>query len=255
MIYLYDGSFPGFLCCLFNSFERRHFDIRLSTREHFQEDIFSQKIAIPTESDKAERVKQGLIKRVGSAAFHDFYKVYLSENPNAIQAIFVIAVRVFKENIDFLKNHADPFIHTFHSTLRQVNRERHRMKAFVRFKEDMQGYYFATIEPDFNVLPLIIRFFKKRYADQPWIIYDIRRNYGASYNLQSITEVRLQAVEATERLPANQEIPLSQHENYYEQLWKSYFHSTNIVERRNMKLHLRHVPKRYWKYLPEKQTD
>ena len=38
-------------------------------------------------------------------------------------------------------------------------------------------------------------------------------------------------------------------------MWKDYFDSTNIKERKNMKLHIRHVPKRYWKYLSEKQPN
>ena len=33
-----------------------------------------------------------------------------------------------------------------------------------------------------------------------------------------------------------------------------YFKSTNIKSRKNMKLHLQHVPKRYWKYLTEKSS-
>ncbi|MGB1209996.1 MAG: DUF4130 domain-containing protein, partial [Lacinutrix venerupis] len=38
----------------------------------------------------------------------------------------------------------------------------------------------------------------------------------------------------------------------FQQLWKDYFKSTNIKSRKNMKLHIQHVPKRYWKYLSEK---
>jgi hypothetical protein len=36
------------------------------------------------------------------------------------------------------------------------------------------------------------------------------------------------------------------------QLWRSYFATFDIRERRNPKLHLRHLPRRYWQYLPEK---
>jgi len=41
----------------------------------------------------------------------------------------------------------------------------------------------------------------------------------------------------------------------FQTLWQDYFKSTNIVSRKNMKLHIRHVPKRYWKYLSEKQPN
>ena len=41
----------------------------------------------------------------------------------------------------------------------------------------------------------------------------------------------------------------------FQKLWQDYFKSTNISSRENMKLHIRHVPKRYWKYLSEKQPN
>ncbi|HCV81945.1 MAG TPA: DNA metabolism protein, partial [Zunongwangia profunda] len=45
---------------------------------------------------------------------------------------------------------------------------------------------------------------------------------------------------------------LHENEISFQKLWKSYFESTNIKSRKNTKLHLQHVPKRYWKYLTEK---
>ena len=35
--------------------------------------------------------------------------------------------------------------------------------------------------------------------------------------------------------------------------WKDYLKSTNIQERQNIKLHVQYLPKRYWRYLNEKQ--
>ncbi len=45
--------------------------------------------------------------------------------------------------------------------------------------------YFAKIEPDFNVLPLIQKHFKDRYADQKWMIFDLKRNFGIIYDLKN----------------------------------------------------------------------
>jgi probable DNA metabolism protein len=41
----------------------------------------------------------------------------------------------------------------------------------------------------------------------------------------------------------------------YQMLWQQYFNSVNIAARKNTRLHLRHMPKRYWKYLPEKRSN
>ena len=47
-------------------------------------------------------------------------------------------------------------------------------------------------------------------------------------------------------------IELDDDEVLYDQLWKDYFRSVNIEARRNMKLHVQYVPRRYWRYMNEK---
>ena len=44
----------------------------------------------------------------------------------------------------------------------------------------------------------------------------------------------------------------NEEEELYQQLWQQYFSSVNIVARKNMKLHIQHMPRRYWRYLVEK---
>ena len=135
---------------------------------------------------------------------------------------------------------------------KQVHREKHRMEAFVRFQKTTDGLYYATVSPDFNVLPLIIRHFEKRYADQRWVIYDTNRRYGAYYDLSQVALVNLEVPPHQRSMPLAPEARDTQ-EDIYQQLWQVYFSSVNIPERKNPKLHLRHMPKRYWKYLSEKQ--
>ena len=47
-------------------------------------------------------------------------------------------------------------------------------------------------------------------------------------------------------------IELDDEEVLYDQLWKDYFRSVNIEARKNAKLHIQYVPKRYWRYMNEK---
>ena len=61
------------------------------------------------------------------------------------------------------------------------------MLAFVRFELLQDEVYFAKIEPDFNVLPLIRKHFKERYfADSKWMIFDLKRHYGIFYDLKEV---------------------------------------------------------------------
>ncbi len=130
------------------------------------------------------------------------------------------------------------------------------MEAFVRFKKAKDGLFLSLVRPDFNVLPIIYRHFQERYQDQSWLIYDERRNYGIYYDLKQMRQVEMNAeiIDPQIRIGHSQSfsIELDDQELLYDQLWKDYFNSVNIQARKNMKLHIQYVPKRYWRYMNEK---
>ena len=253
MIYLFDSTLGGFLTTVFTAFERKEWKVRLQSSTSCNTNMFEEIRQIETETEKAKRVFVKLKTIVGNNVAQSFLKIILSEDSLATQYAFEIVVEIFKGNVDILENYGDPRVLYFCQTLTKVSRERHRMQAFIRFEKSSDGLFFCLIAPDFNVLPLIIHFFKKRYADQPWLIYDEKRNYGMHYDLHTITEVQLNAPDQQSLIAPENIIAIDVEELKYQQLWKSYFKSTNIPARKNMKLHLRHVPKRYWRYLTEKQ--
>ncbi len=249
--YIYDGSYIGFLTAVFDCFDLKDKAVKVVTKEQYSPSFFDEGIEIISDSSKAKRVLNGLNKRLKKAQVNDFYCVFLSEDLQAVQYTFDLICELFRQGADILENYGDEKVIYFAQTLKSVGRERHRMKAFIRFKKATDGMYFAIIDPDFNVLPLIFRFFKNRYADQRWLIYDVKRNYGLMYTLQEVVEVKLLPLEK-QALTTTEVIDFDEDEVYYQNLWKQYYQSTNIVARRNMKLHLQYVPKRYWKYLVEK---
>jgi probable DNA metabolism protein len=132
-----------------------------------------------------------------------------------------------------------------------VYREKHRMEAFVRFQRTEDDLYYAGIEPDFDVIPLLSEHFEKRYADQRWLIYDLKRRYGIYYDLTTVEEVTLN-LQNDPITALNVKSIFHDSETMYQDLWKNYFKHVNIASRRNIKLHVQHVPKRYWKHLTEK---
>ncbi|MGV3599896.1 MAG: TIGR03915 family putative DNA repair protein, partial [Dyadobacter fermentans] len=150
-------------------------------------------------------------------------------------------------------NFAHPDVLAVSQTAQKVHREKHRMEAFVRFQKTGDGIYYAHIEPDFDVLPLLSEHFQNRYADQRWIIYDLKRKYGLYYDLEKTEEIELDEAPQMSILNALPSNLLDPKEELFTLLWQDYFKSTNIKARKNMRLHVRHVPRRYWKYLSEKQ--
>ena len=132
--------------------------------------------------------------------------------------------------------------------------EHHRLLQFVRFQKASDGTFFAPVEPLYNVLPLTITHFKDRFADQPWLIYDIKRKYGFYYNLKTVEEVTFED-NTQEHLITGilNENMTDKDELLFQDLWKTYFKAICIKERLNPRKHKQDMPMRYWKLLTEKQ--
>lgn len=254
-ILLYDGSLCGLLTAVFEIYERRigAYEIVRSDRHHA--DAFAETITIVSDDVKAKRVWAGLEKKLTTASLHNFYACYLSDVPSIEKSMLDFARYVFNCKTNIEKDFGHPSVLTVTQTARKVFREKHRMEAFVRFKRSADDIYYATIDPDHNVLPLIASHFKDRYADQHWIINDVRRKYGLYYDKLSgeVCEVAIDVNKNAGHDPALTDI-FQNDEKLYQVLWKDYFRQLNIPNRKNLKLHLQHVPTRYWKFLTEKQT-
>ncbi len=253
MHYIFDGSYPGYLCCIFEAFERKEFHAVPITESLMESTLFPEYRTINTDPLKYNRVLSAMEKVVERKNLNLFYHNFLSDSPVEWLNAFQLIIELFKMKKLDLRNFGDPSILRLHQTLKKVSRERHRMKAFIRFVKSDDGLYTAVVEPDFNVLPLIVEFFKNRFADQDWLIYDIKRNYGFHYSANEINEVSGN-IKDTIPNPYELELNIDPKELEYQHLWSTYFKSTNIEARKNLKLHLRHVPKRYWKYLVEKKV-
>ena len=57
------------------------------------------------------------------------------------------------------------------------------------------------------------------------------------------------------RIDALPDATRTENEAAYQRLWRGYFQAVTIAERRNLGLHRRNLPRRYWRYLTEKQPD
>ena len=84
------------------------------------------------------------------------------------------------------------------------------------------------------------------------MIYDVHRRYGIYYDLESTEIIEMVFNEETENGKNIGDI-MDEEKKMYQQLWQQYFNSVNIAARKNMKLHIRHMPKRYWRFLTEKK--
>lgn len=249
---LYDGSFDGFLTCVFESFDLKLKQVIIQKSSRPQTNLFATSVNVITDETKSNRVWAGLKKKLSSSACNQMYYTFLSEQPEVEMLLYDYIKKAFDNEHSIATDFSDPSVLKVAQIAKMVGREKHRMEAFIRFKLTKDDIYFANIDPDFDVLPIILKHFKSRYADQKWLIYDLKRSYGIFYDLKTVETIHLEMADDFDATKTDS-LYFSEDEMDFQTLWKNYFDSTNIASRKNMKLHIRHVPKRYWKYLSEKQ--
>ena len=250
---VYDGTFDGFLTCVFDVYNLKIKLPKIIRNCHYRETLFGSNLEITSDAEKSDRVWTALKKKISAKGKSRLYYAFLSEKPEIENLLLRYIQYALQSQSPIDSDFANEDVLKVTQVAKSVGREKHRMEAFVRFRLTKDNIYFASIEPDFDVLPLITKHFKSRYADQKWMIYDLSRNYGLYYNLEIVDTVTLELPENFDPTKTSEEF-FAPEELEFQTLWQDYFSSTNIASRKNLKLHIQHIPKRYWKYLSEKQS-
>lgn len=248
---IYDNTFDGFLCAVFEIYELKLKDAFIRKEDNQLPSLFGDHIQVSTCETKAKRVSDKLEKLMGTNGFRKLWKAWLTEESHVEDCIFGTIRYCLEQQRNVLSDFGNLYVIELSQKLKMIEREKHRMEAFVRFQRTNDELYYAVIEPDFNVVPLLIPHFKNRYADQRWLIFDLKRKYGIYYDLFDVDVVTFGEAEL-QQLKMPGKAVFQEDEALYQTLWKDYFKSANIKSRKNTKLHVQHVPRRYWKYLTEK---
>ena len=262
MVYIFDGTMDGLLTAVFDAFAMHEQPETLLTEGEALPLFCERTQTVHTDEEKARRVWTGLEKKLSREAMKLISVSWLSELKELNAPLFRYVCKVFRQG-DISKHFADPDVLTVTNIARRVLHEQLRMKQFIRFQKAKDGTYLGVVSPDHNVLPLIIDHFQDRFNDQPWLIYDAKRHYGYYYEAtpdsarksQDVIRVTFEDEAAVPFNLANgklDESVMSSDDLLLQDLWRTYFKAICIRERMNSRKQLNDMPRRYWKYMTEK---
>lgn len=231
--YCYDGSYAGFLCCIFESYTRREIPSAVLGPAEGQITLFGTE-TIATDPTHARRVANGLT-RLGPMVRERVMTGFLSTEEEKDLILLRFVRRCFDEGPRAVQMLGDPDVHAAFVLERNVNNEVCRFIEFIRF-EEKDGMLGSVIHPKNNVLPLLRGHFCSRLPDEDFLIFDAA--HGTALLRQS-GHVQYLAMEHYE--PAHDTDELN-----WQALWKRFFHALTIEERRNAKAQMNHAPKCFW---------
>ncbi len=252
ILFRYDKTFEGLLTAVFDAYSRRTFPDALLEENDPGPLFVTEEYTVVTDAERSGRVWRALERKVPVEVRNMLMYAWLSEEEGVDEILLRYMRRVFDSKIQVQTDFADPDILRVKQLAQKVSQERMRLIEFTRFQKGGDNTYFAPVSPRYNALPLSMPYFKDRFRDQRWLIYDIKRRYGFYYDLETVTEVTMEDDghlldgQLDEKLMADDE-------KLFQSLWRTYFHAMAIKERINPKLQRQHMPRRFWKLLTEMQ--
>ncbi|HAF31246.1 MAG TPA: DNA metabolism protein [Bacteroidales bacterium] len=251
-LFIYDQTFEGLLTAIQDAFDLNIEPDKILSTKAFQDDLFAIKYYITTDPDKFEKLWEQIKDKSSEQNCQRIFKAFLSELPD-IEIIIYNYIKLILETpynveVDFSNEN----LVKLNNIQKKVGREAQRVMMFVRFQKTIDEIFYASFDAKYNVIPLTVAHFRSRFADQKWVIFDTRRKFGYYYDLENVREITI----------GNQKVSLDSgkvdkdilhiSEKLFQKLWKSYYDTINIKERKNLKVHMQFLPKRFWKFLPEK---
>ena len=243
IIYQYDGSFEGLLCCVFESYTKKERPTAILRDGDDEPSLFEIR-AVTTDRAHAQRIYRSLYKR--SPEVGPFLRrAFLTCFPDKEMAIYRFIAKFYREGAPLLSCLSDDTYLPLLKAVRQLSGEVEQFRGFTRFS-DFDGVLGAEIEPKNRVLPVLRRHFCERYHNETFFLYD-RTHREALFYADGHSAI----VPLEEFVMA----PPDETEKRYRRLWRCFYDTIAIRERENPKLRMSHMPKRFWPLLTEFQAD
>lgn len=243
MIFVYDGTYPGFLTAVYDIYYYGTSCLESIRPAGGETALFGEEKTVETNFIKAEKVISAFEKRCGRQAVRLVYRAFLSDEAGMEMKIFEFLRQGFRQGRKLYIFSKEDWYRDLCDMSRAVGNEAEKFRGILRFSQLQEGTLYAVIHPTHNILPVLAVHFRDRLGSLDWIIYDGNRKEAAVYGkgrteILSVPEIR--------KDPA-----FSSEEEDFRSLWRRYYRHMGIEERNNPDCRRNYLPKKYWADLVE----
>ena len=244
VIYVYDGSFEGFLCCIYNYYYSRLKPVQIASHINFVPSFYDN-LMIETDFEQAYRVRFAIEEKIGHYNLKFLTECFYTCLEEKEMYMLRYVIKGFKMGPKIKDMLTDNDVSILTKAHRHLERESHHFLGFVRFYK-AGDVYVSKIEPKNCILPLIASHFAQRFANQQFMIYDAVHKQAVisinrNYHIVNVEDIQLP--------------PVSEDEKQMQRMWKNFYDTIAIKERFNPKCRMNFMPKRVWANLPEMQGE
>ncbi len=250
-IYTCQPDYESMLTCIYEAWAsgRGHANIRLAVEPIEQYHLFDEYIHVDGEETKAEKVSRALCEQISGQFYWDISYALLSFEEDTLDTVYRMMILGFH----FGPKAADMVqyreVTRFYEIRKLVSREVHSFREFLRFYKVNDSVYVAHFEPRSRVIMPVATHFADRMPSENWMIIDdvhkeaIVHPKDEECYMRILAEDELQALLSTEQ------------EDFYTRLWRNYFHTMGIQQRKNRACQNNHFPLWMRKHVTEFQES
>jgi probable DNA metabolism protein len=194
-------------------------------------DLFGQDATVAPPTGPAFAVPRAFLDLARSVVLHS--------DPERFALLYTLLARI-RVQPGAVEDHADPLVRRLEHLAREVRKDIHKMRAFLRFREVEENgaaRFVAWYEPEHHILRYNAGFFLDRFASMRWSI--LTPALSIHWDGETLTEGPGAA-----RSDAPDGDPI-------EEVWKTYYASIFNPARVKIGAMLKEMPKKYWKNMPE----
>ena len=241
---LYDGTFAGFLSCVFDCYVNQEEPVEFRIPGDACCSLYPAR-TVATREEEAKRVYRSLAERFGKQGQRMVARGFLTCLPDKELWLWRLLRLGYAKGPGFTRDLTDPTVDKVRKAVQHLNSEAHLYTGFVRFSQ-LDGVLAGEIEPKNRVLPLLRPHFCGRYPQERFVLHD-RTHREALFHQPG--KWAILPVEDFRLGPAGAE------ELAYRKMWRSFYDTIAIRERENPRCRMTHMPKRYWAMMTEFQKD
>lgn len=243
-IYIYNSNFINLLTLIMNLIKKevKPNNIKDNT---YEPNLLEERVILNLENN--ENILNYFQTKWGNYFLKTIYYVYLSNNENKELIIYYVCLNALKYNKKVLNMRNLKCVSEALRISKYVGNEAHKLKGFLRFKELKNNILYGEIEPTNNVIEILSMHFKRRLANENWIIHDKKRYIAMIYDKKDILLIDTKKIDIFPKLSIEEED--------YEDLWCTFYETIGIKERTNLKCRLNFMPKKYWKNIIEMREE
>jgi uracil-DNA glycosylase len=194
-------------------------------------DLFANEAPMESDEPASFSVPRPFIELARAAVCHS--------DPERFSLLYALLLRV-RRNTKALEDQADPLVRRLEGMAKEVRRDLHKMRAFLRFREvgPAEGKrYVAWFEPDHHIVRTNAGFFVRRFSNMDWSI--LTPELSAHWD---DGELSFSPGATKADAPAGDPV---------EETWKTYYASIFNPARVKVGAMTKEMPRKYWKNMPE----